>query len=555
MNESFTPPGPGQWQLDRSHFTGGTTPLLQTLLSESVQAANRKLWPIMGIPAETISVRFVNGFMYTRLRPLIAPDRPSKKAPPSWILKIVSRAHPEFRRRTKAAVNTLENSPSKAVIQKWHTEIRPRVVQRNLELQDADLSTLDNAALANHVDAAYAHLRWTFEEHFRLHGYDLGPIALLIHAGQGWGIAGSDMVAALAGASPSTSAPLEALSQIRAGLAEAGVTPNNLADVRAASPDIAAQLDLYLRHRGSVLYAGYDIDSPTLGEAPNVILATIVSESADRSLDADQHRANEAALRQRVPEADQAHFDRLLSDAREAMDLRDDNGPITAEWPCGILRLVMLEAGRRLTQSDCLSQSAHVFELSIDELTELLRTGTGPSKDELGERAAERERQRQLDPPQTLGPAEAAPPLDVLPAPLARMIELVQTVLLEMGMVIEPSDEAAKVDGPRLSGTGIGNETIVGRARMAETAEEAIDNLEPGEILVTRTTSPAYNMVLTLVGGLVTSEGGPMCHAAVLSRELNIPAVIGAKDALEVIADGDIISVDPASGSVRVVES
>jgi len=90
-------------------------------------------------------------------------------------------------------------------------------------------------------------------------------------------------------------------------------------------------------------------------------------------------------------------------------------------------------------------------------------------------------------------------------------------------------------------------------ARVAENADEAFDRLQPGEILVTRTTSPAYNMVLTLVSGLVTAEGGPMCHAAVLSRELDIPAVVGAADAMEAINDGDRIEVDPVNARVRIL--
>ena len=60
-------------------------------------------------------------------------------------------------------------------------------------------------------------------------------------------------------------------------------------------------------------------------------------------------------------------------------------------------------------------------------------------------------------------------------------------------------------------------------------------------------------MVLGMVGGLVTAEGGPMSHAAVLSRELGIPAVVGAKGALEAIGDGDTITIDPAAGRVEVV--
>ena len=116
MSTEFTPPGPGQWQLDRSHFPGGTTPIMQTLISVAVESAYRKQWPIFGIPAETLSFRFVNGFTYTRLRPLVLADRPSAKPPPTIVLKVVSRIHPEFRRRTKAARRTLERSPAPPVM-------------------------------------------------------------------------------------------------------------------------------------------------------------------------------------------------------------------------------------------------------------------------------------------------------------------------------------------------------------------------------------------------------------------------------------------------------
>ena len=60
--------------------------------------------------------------------------------------------------------------------------------------------------------------------------------------------------------------------------------------------------------------------------------------------------------------------------------------------------------------------------------------------------------------------------------------------------------------------------------------------------------------VLTIAGAVVTADGGAMSHAAVLSRELGIPAVIGAHDALT-IADGATIEVDPRSGRVRIVDA
>ena len=548
----FEAPGPGHWQLDRSHFTGGTTPIMRWLLPEAVESAFRKQWPILGIPAETLSVGFVNGFMYTRLRPLLRPDKPSAKPPPTFLLKVASRLHPEFRRRTAAALRTLAESPAPPVIEEWRTTIRPRLVAQNLAFQDTDLADLADDALGAHLAALMTHLRWTFEEHFRLHGYDLGPIGQLLMAGNGWGIGSGDMLTALVGASPSTVEPLEALARMRAGLADAGVTPTSLEEVAAASPGVADELHDYMRHRGAVLFAGYDLDSPTLGESPGVVLASIKSSGVGTG--PDPRAAEEVArgLRERVPEADGDRFDELLAAAREAMDLRDDNGPITAEWPLGLLRLAMLEVGRRLEASGRLRDSDHVFELGWDELPAVVAGAQQPDADVLEARAVERTAQKALDPPLTLGDPEAPPPLDALPAPLATTVTLVQTVIAELGMGDHDRAPVAG-DGPRLTGTGIGTEAVVGVARVAENADEAFERLEPGEILVTRTTSPAYNMVLTLVGGLVTAEGGPMSHAAVLSRELSIPAVVGAPDAMRAIADGDLVEVDPVAGRVQVV--
>ncbi len=555
MSETFLPPGPGFWELDRSHFVGGATPLIEPIVTEATEAAYRKAWVVLGVPAETISMRFVNGFLYTRLRPLVLPDKPSAKAPPTALLKLVSRLHPEFRRRNRAAAAGLANSPSPAEIEQWHAEIRPRLVAENLAFQDVDLDHISDSELADHLDGLVSHLYRTWEEHHRLHCYDLGPIGQLLYAGVAWGIPPSDMLAALAGASPSTLAPREALALIAAGLRDAKVEPDTLDDVRAASPEVDAMLSEYLRFRGSVLYSGYDIDTPTLGESPRVILATIAAAGRAQGKPTGAPltagvEATTAELRERVPAVYRTEFDDLLSMARTAMDLRDDNGPITVEWPMGLLRLAMLQAGKRLAASGRLHERDHILELDRSELDLIVRTGGGPSADSLAERALDRAALRALDPPRTLGEPEAAPPIDALPGPLARMVETVGVVIAEMGLTNEPVTAGAPL---RLEGTGIGSEPLIGRARVSETAEAAVEQLEAGDILVTRATSPAYNLVLTLAGGLVTSEGGPMSHAAVLSRELGIPAIVGAADAMTAIADGDTVEINPLAGTVRVV--
>jgi rifampicin phosphotransferase len=79
--------------------------------------------------------------------------------------------------------------------------------------------------------------------------------------------------------------------------------------------------------------------------------------------------------------------------------------------------------------------------------------------------------------------------------------------------------------------------------------------LEPGDVLIVPFTTPSYNTVLSLAGAVVTTEGGPLCHAAVLARELGIPAVVGATGALRDIPDGALVEVDPVSGMVSVVSA
>jgi pyruvate,water dikinase len=104
-----------------------------------------------------------------------------------------------------------------------------------------------------------------------------------------------------------------------------------------------------------------------------------------------------------------------------------------------------------------------------------------------------------------------------------------------------------------LHGLGIGTVPYVGRARVATSADDAIDRLEVGDVLVAPFTGPAYNTLLPLLGALVVDHGGPMCHAAIAAREFGIPAVIGAADASRTIPDGSEVEVDPVTGTVRIV--
>jgi len=168
-----------------------------------------------------------------------------------------------------------------------------------------------------------------------------------------------------------------------------------------------------------------------------------------------------------------------------------------------------------------------------------------PDGGELRRRHDERMHQKTLTAPQTLGPEEPAPPLEALPSAMRRNVEMINMTMVHMGM------DGGNTRGP-LEGAGIGTTTVRARARVATSPEEALDRLEPGDILVVAGTTPAYNLVLAMAGGVITSDGGAMSHAAVIARELGIPAVIGARAALTDIPDGAMVEIDPVAGEVRL---
>lgn len=539
---TFEPPGPGTWELDRSHYDSAVTPIIDQAMCVAVEAAYRKLFSVLGVPARTVAMRPVNGFVYSQVVPYFGSSI-SGKTPPDWLIKLVFRLHPELRRRERLAAQALDGEGSRKVIADWHAQIRPHLVERNLAYQQVDLAKLDDVALAGHATELIGYLHETFEEHHRLHGYDIGPLAIYVVSCAEWGISAGDALAALAGASPSTTLPRRQLAAIRSELEAAGAAPTSLDEVRAASPKAAELLDAYLEHHGSIVFSSYDLDSPTLGERPELILTTILHAAHPQERDAS---ARAAAVRARVPAHAQAEFDRILVDARNAMDMRDDNGPVTVEWPVGLLRLALIEAGKRLEASGLLQAVDHIFSIEPDEVRPLVAHGDGPSAAELAGRHRARVAQRALEPPQRLGPEPQDPPTAAMPPAMARTLEITMAALEALGMT-----ETAPAG--KLTGAGIGDEPVRGRARVALTAEDALMALEPGEILVTRATSPAFNLVLSLAGGLVTVDGGPMSHAAVLSRELGLVAVIGVGDCLDHISDGAIIELDPSEGCVRLV--
>ncbi|MFH1445774.1 MAG: phosphoenolpyruvate synthase [Nanoarchaeota archaeon] len=103
-----------------------------------------------------------------------------------------------------------------------------------------------------------------------------------------------------------------------------------------------------------------------------------------------------------------------------------------------------------------------------------------------------------------------------------------------------------------IEGIGASPGVVEGRVKIVANIGD-ISKVEDGDVLVTAMTSPAMVSAMKKTAAIITDEGGRTCHAAIVSRELGIPCIVGTEKATSVLKDGDLITVDAANG--RVYES
>ena len=119
----------------------------------------------------------------------------------------------------------------------------------------------------------------------------------------------------------------------------------------------------------------------------------------------------------------------------------------------------------------------------------------------------------------------------------------------EIGHNFHVISEAANKNSIR--GLGANNGKITGTARVIEDFTQ-IDRLQEGDILVTRFTDTGWTPKFAILSGIVTEYGGILCHAAIVSREYGIPAIVCCKDAMSKISDGQQITIDGSTGVVSI---
>ena len=103
------------------------------------------------------------------------------------------------------------------------------------------------------------------------------------------------------------------------------------------------------------------------------------------------------------------------------------------------------------------------------------------------------------------------------------------------------------------SGRAVGMKIATGAARLVSSSN--LDEFEEGEVLVADTTTPDWEPLMKTAAAIVTNRGGRTCHAAIIARELGVPAVVGTEEATQQVKDGQLVTVSCAEGEVgRVYE-
>jgi rifampicin phosphotransferase len=534
----FDPPGPGSWEIDAVHFPRPVTRYWAEMHPAPFLRGFSEFTRFYGMLFDGRATAYVNGFAYGTTVPVDEQEIPARFA---------------------RAEETYEHKLWRQQLRDWDETFKPAAIKFHRELQAIDPDGLSDEVLATHLDRCREHHSEMIYQHMRFTAASMLPTGdFLAHVGDWTGLPPSQLLDLMRGAAPvsaGASGELEALigaltkdADARRLLDSDGDPGEILEALRTRDDDTGRAMAAYLDLVGYRLLDGFDISGRYALEMPDVLLRAIrVAVESGPAGDADAD-AKVAAVRDKVPEEQRGEFDELLAEARLMYRLRDERGVFSDIWASGIMRRAVMAAGRRLAAAGRIHAPEHFVEAGFDEMQALLAGADEPSADELAARFADRTSRDAKTAPPLLGPPPPAPPdPSGLPPAAGRLMRAMGIVMQGM---FQPSLEAHEED--MLRGLAASKGIYEGPARRVSGPSE-FDRIVKGDVLVTEATTEAFNILLPLLGAIVTDSGGLLSHSAIVAREYGIPGVVGTREATDRIADGARVRVDGDSGTVTVL--
>jgi len=535
----FEPPGPGSWEQDPVHFPRPTTRYFQQTHPPAFKRGTNDFARYYGMIIDGLQIAYVNGFAYNQV--LEAPQA-------------------ELPARFARAEQVFAQKVWREQLRDWDEKCKPSAVATDRELQAVNPDTLSDAELVAYLTRCRDHHSAMITQHMRFTASAVLPTGdFLAHVGDWTGLPPSDLLDLMRGSSVVSAGGSDEMERLKRAFSQDRAARETLASdrdpaqvlarLRSLEGEAGAALSAYLDLVGNRLIDGFDIAEPSALEVPDALLRAIriaVSGDAPAGSNVD---ARVAEIRARVPAAHQAEFDELLGEARLTYRLRDERGVYSDVWASGLMRRAALAAGRRVASRGRIANPQHMLDAGLDEMCALVAGTGGPSAEELAKRAAYRATCTAKDAPPLLGPPKPPPPdLAELPPSVGRVM---RATFISLGHLFGSSE--ARHEETVLYGLAASKGVYEGPARRVSGPSE-FGRICKGDVLITESTTEAFNILLPLLGGIVTDNGGLLSHAAIVSREYGIPGVVGTREATERIADGARVRVDGDAGEVTLLE-
>jgi pyruvate,water dikinase len=534
----FEAPGPGFWEQDPVHLPRAATRYWTEVHPPAFARGTADFASFYGMLIGGLAMAYVNGIGYKTVVP-----------PPEE----------EFPQRFARAEQVFAEKLWREQLREWDETAKPAAIAKHRELQAVDPDALSTEELVAYLGRCRDHHSAMITQHMRYTASAVVPTGdFLAHVGDWTGLPPAELLGLMRGASPvsaGASAELERLiaavnadPTARELLASDADPAATLEELRSLDGEAGEATRAYLDLVGNRLLDGFDIAEPTALELPDQLLRAIRTAAAAGADDTDVE-ARISEVRAKVPAEHQETFDELLHEARLLYRLRDERGVYSDIWASGIMRRAVLAGGRRLAANGRVRDPEHLIDAGFEEMCSLLTDGTGPSADELAERQELRTSLTARDVPQHLGDPPSPPPdPSGLPPGAQRVMRAMGLVMGEMFSSSEQENEAKL-----LRGLAASPGSYEGTARRVAGPAE-FDRIVQGDVLVTESTSEAFNILLPLLGAIVTDSGGRLSHAAIVAREYGIPGVVGTREGTQLIADGARVRVDGDAGEVAVLE-
>jgi len=491
-----------------------------------------------GMLIDGLQICYVQGFGYNQVMP----------APDAEILQRIQRAEQVFTQKLW-----------REQLRDWDENCKPSAIAMHRQLQAVDPDLLSDAELVAYLTRCRDHHSAMIAQHMRFTAGAVLPTGdFLAHVGDWTGLPPSDLVGLMRGSAEVSAGGSDEMERLKMAFAadpsarkileSDGDPAQLLASLRSRSGETGAAVNGYLDLVGNRLIDGFDIAEPSALELPDALLRAIrvsVSGEAQTASDVDDRIAE---VRAAVPAVHRDDFDELLAEARLTYRLRDERGVYSDIWASGLMRRAALAAGRRVASRGRLATAHQMIDATLDEMCAMVAGTGGPSADELASRADYRATYTAKDVPPLLGPPAPPPPdLAALPPAVGR---LMRAIFIALGHLFGSSQ--AQNEDRILFGIAASKGVYEGPARRVSGPSE-FGQIAKGDVLVTESTTEAFNILLPLLGGIVTDNGGLLSHAAIVAREYGIPGVVGTREATGRIANGVLVRVDGDSGEVTVL--